>query len=71
MFSHVETSGLAGVMHATFEPSHLTLVENTVLSDDRTVGTGPSARTFKEGAWLVRFHTISKRTFQLTSFARY
>jgi hypothetical protein len=50
--SHVETSGLGGVMHATFEQSHLTLVENTVLSDDRTVGTGPSARTFKEGTWL-------------------
>jgi len=50
--SHVETSGLGGVMHATFEQSHLTLVENTVLSEDRTVGTGPSARTFKEGTWL-------------------
>jgi hypothetical protein len=50
--SHVETSGLGGVMHATFEQSHLTLVENTVLSEDRTVGTGPSARTFKAGTWL-------------------
>jgi hypothetical protein len=50
--SHVETSGLGGVMHATFEQSHLTLVENTVLSSDRTVGTGPAARTFKQGTWL-------------------
>jgi hypothetical protein len=48
----LESAGAGGVMHATFEPSHLTLVENTILTESREVGTGPAARQFPEGTWL-------------------
>jgi hypothetical protein len=48
----LESAGAGGVMHATFEPSHLTLVENTILTESREVGTGPAARQFPAGTWL-------------------
>lgn len=60
-----ETAGVGGVMHAVFPQEHLTLAENTILDEERSVGTGPAARAFPAGTWIQGWKVSDDNLWEL------